>query len=519
MEMFVFDLQRFSIMPTLLNGEDGGGVRYWNTIVGAEVSGFGNTFFVNHGANCVIYCDGDNTKVYNDTVAPNVVINGAGGRDWLINDAVNVTINGNAGKDDLLNYGNKVELYGGKDDDALQNRGGSKVTIDGGANNDWIYNDGATVSIDGGTGSDNIENRGNNVTVNAGKNNDHVYNFGKKVTINAGAGDDHVGNTNSSVTIKAGTGKDSIYNDSGSVKICATDDDSGDYFYNEGSKVTITAGAGNDSIDSRYSNTEHKGSAVRLDAGDGNNQISLDGGNNISVKAGSGDDTVTASISSGKFHDVTLDAGDGKNIVNVTGGWSFVTVNGGDDAQGVDAVFNEADNAFIEVNAGNDYIRNEGNYSVLFGGEDGDVIENYGKNVFIHGDDDTGKNTRKIGDFIHSDKGNDVTIEAGTNDDTIEAYHDVRASINGGAGRDYIFLQRLAASDIKSLFSESAHFVADIWNIYLGIKGAPFTASLELKDWLGALTSSKDTSVLSPGSQKAIGFATVLLSAVSAWQN
>ena len=99
MKNFVFDIQRF-VIPTLLSGEDGGGVRYWNTIPGAAVSGFGNTFFVNHGAGCVIYCEGDNTKVYNDTVAPNVVINGAGGHDWLINDAVNVEIYGGGGQDD-----------------------------------------------------------------------------------------------------------------------------------------------------------------------------------------------------------------------------------------------------------------------------------------------------------------------------------------------------------------------------------------------------------------------------------
>jgi hypothetical protein len=41
MKAFEFDLQRFSVLPTLLNGEDGGGVRYWNTIPGAVVSGFG----------------------------------------------------------------------------------------------------------------------------------------------------------------------------------------------------------------------------------------------------------------------------------------------------------------------------------------------------------------------------------------------------------------------------------------------------------------------------------------------
>ena len=44
MEVFNFDLQRFAIVPTLLTGEDGNGVRYWNTIPGAEVIGFGTRF-------------------------------------------------------------------------------------------------------------------------------------------------------------------------------------------------------------------------------------------------------------------------------------------------------------------------------------------------------------------------------------------------------------------------------------------------------------------------------------------
>ena len=515
MEGFNLDLQRFSVIPTLLSGEDGGGVRYWNTIPGAEVTGFGNTFFVNHGAGCVIYCDGNNTKVYNDTVAPNVIINGAGGRDWLINDAVNVEIYGEAGADDLLSYANNCKLNGGSGNDAIQNRGGSNVKIYGGEDDDWIYNSGSKVTIDGGTGADNIENHGDTVNIAGGDNDDHIYNSGKKVTIIAGAGDDHIGNNNSSVKINSGTGNDSIYNAGNSVSIKATADSIGDYFYNEGSKVTILAGKGNDTIDSRYSNAEHQSSSVRIDAGDGDNQVSLDGGNNISVKVGTGNDSIIASTSSKKFHEMTIEAGNGRNLVSVTSGWSNVTINGGDDTEGADAIFNEAKNALIKGNAGFDLIVNSGDYANILGGEDSDLITNYGEHANIISE--TGD------DFIYTDKGKDVKIDAGKGNDTINAYHDIRASISGGAGHDYIFLQRLESKDLMDLFTEATKDLAkNVANIYLSLKGAPATISKNPGDWLGVLTTANSSLVaklLPVWGKVAITTASIILSLYSEWQD
>ena len=311
-------------MPTLLNGEDGGGVRYWNTISGAEVSGFGNTFFVNHGAGCVIYCDGNNTKVYNDTVAPNVVINGAEGRDWLINDAVNVVVNGNAGEDDILNHANNVELYGGTGNDAMQNQGGSNVKIYGDEDNDWIYNSGIDALIEAGEGYDNVENYGAGTKIYGGKDDDYIYNAmeGSESTIDGGADNDTI--------------------------------------LNGGNDVKIFGGDGEDSID-------NTGNDVTIDGGDNDDKIINSYGSNILINAGSGDkNLISVTGSSSK---VTIEGG------NVTG--ADLIYNGSDQAhikgnKGYDLIENKGNHAYIYGGADDDLLTNYGNYAHIYGegGED-----------------------------------------------------------------------------------------------------------------------------------------------------
>ncbi|MBQ3444770.1 MAG: hypothetical protein IJG33_16180 [Selenomonadaceae bacterium] len=179
MEALNFDLQRFAIVPTLLTGEDGNGVRYWNTIPGAEVIGFGNTFFVNHRAGCVIQCSNVDSHVYNDTVAPNVVINGDGGNDYLINDGTNVKIYGNGGQDKLYNHelGKNTKIYGGADDDYIDNRA-DKVFIDAGTNNDYVWNNGENVDVTCGSGDDTVRNSGLRAVINGGDDEDSIRNYG-----------------------------------------------------------------------------------------------------------------------------------------------------------------------------------------------------------------------------------------------------------------------------------------------------------------------------------------------------
>lgn len=100
---------------------------------------------------------------------------------------------------------------------------------------------------------------------------------------------------------------------------------------------------------------------------------------------------------------------------------------------------------------GNDYIRNVGDGVIIFGGDDGDIIENYGNSVFIQGDKGGGKNSSNVGDYISTDKGNKVTIDAGESDDTITAFNDVNASIMGGNGKDTISVSRIPAEELNKI--------------------------------------------------------------------
>ena len=180
---------------------------------------------------------------------------------------------------------------------------------------------------------------------------------------------------------------------------------------NYGASVSINGGADNDSI-------KNSGDKVTILGGTGNNTLSNGFLKVHKKEVVSGymhgvpiyKDILVADESILGGSKVTIDAGDGRNLVSVGSGLSYVTINGGDD---------------------------------------GDIIENYGSKVSIQGDN--GKSTHAVSDFIYTDKGSNVTIDAGKDDDKIVAYHDVRASISGGAGNDYINLQRISADDADKL--------------------------------------------------------------------
>ena len=398
-------------------------------------------------------------------------------------------------KDSYSNMFEDITILALSGDDEIFNSGNS-VTIDAGEDigDDYVENQGSNVSISTGNGNNTIKNYGQSSTIESGDDNDEIYNFGRSVIINAGDGDDHISNNENLVTINTGAGEDSIYNVGWHVSINAKDDDKKDYFYNECYDVTIEAGSGNDTI-------EIKGNLVTLDAGDGNDSINLTGnGEEFSIVAGKGDDSIF-----GKNDDEetsrsnsTIDLGDGKNIISLESSWNSLTVSGGDDINGVDAILSEGNYNFIEGKAGNDYILNKGDWAIIFGGADGDIIENYGNNVYIHGDDT--KNSRKIGDYIYTDEGNDVTIDGGDNDDTITAFHDVRSSILGGSGNDYISLQRITASDVNKITGAIKGAVFNLASKVFSarLKGVPISSDLKLSNdllsWLlqiGVWTNGK----------------------------
>ena len=426
--------------------------------------------------------------------------------------------------DKSLKGGSNVSINGGAGDDYIENNGGTlaenggnDVTILGGDDKDTIKNDCSNVTIDGGKGDDSITNerveyyyagqpmyRGDEVSINGGDDNNIINNGlyegeiitknispldrkfylekdkagGDKVTIEAGTGDDSIFNRGSEVSIKAGDGKNTVKNGTFFGESYRYDVYSSTCFHmldsvDGGDSVTIETGEDDDLIQSFNS------SNVSINAGGGKNLISVSGNSsNITIKGGTGTDKIIfytpknfaeVDINTGEIpndsrfggSNISINASGGeKNLISVASTWSYVTINGSDDPEGVDAIFNDGKNALLKGNAGNDYIRNTSDFAIIFGGNHGDIIENYGNNVFIEGDDANGVGSNDFGDYIYTDKGNHVTIDGGAGNDLIEAWHDLNASISGGAGNDRIHLYRVSTEDKKNIWWKIAKIPA-----------------------------------------------------------
>ena len=411
MKTLNFDLQRFAIVPTLLTGEDGGGVRYYNTIPGAEIVGFGSTFFVNHGAGCVIQCSNVNSHVYNDAVAPNVVINGAGGNDFLINDGVGVKINGGAGSDTIANHGpaSSVMINGGSGNDSIVIEDCNYVSINAGANDDtvstWLGSSNLKINL--GTGNDKVYNNGNYVSISATADDkaDEVENYGDNITMEMGGGDDYLNISGSYVTISAGDGDNKIYKWGGSVASISTGSGK-DEITNSDSKVTIETGSGDDTV------------------------YNHDGSKNSSINTGEGDDVIVNCT-----EDNTIEAGQDKDYVENHG--SNVVIFGG---KGNDWITNDSSSVTIDCGADDDTVINDAGISnvTIVGDSGNDSIKNSAREVLIRGDK---KNTKAVDGESYNDtienEGSNVTIDAGLGDDEIKNIG-MKVSISAGAGDDTI---------------------------------------------------------------------------------
>ena len=476
-------------------------------------AGAGNDSIYNYAYNIEGYlCDGgvtidggdnddyiENQGYYDDMYSgenykPEIIINGGTGNDTILNKArwdsyyyyddvdsypnINVTIDGGADNDSIENGLYFVSINAGTDEgcDTVSNSGYG-VTILTGAGKDSIANSGSTVTIDAGIGNNTINNgilEGHHETEGTGADAtinfvvDRQYSGGSSVTIAADKDNDYIFNNGCEISINAGDGNNSISNgrfEGHMLNFRVDGVISQALFIDEtvsgGNNITIKAGENDDTINN------FTGSNISIDAGNGNNKISLiGGGENITVKGGTSGDSIYLSntpqqntpVSKDSKYDssyygsgVSINAVGGKNLVSVASTWSNVTVEGGDTADGVDVILNDGENVLLRGNAGNDYIKNTSDGAIIFGGDHGDIIDNYGNKVFIEGDNVKGAGSSNIGDYIFTDKGNDVTIDGGAASDTITALHDVRGSIYGGAGNDQIILQRLSAEDINKL--------------------------------------------------------------------
>ena len=189
-------------------------------------------------------------------------------------------------------------------------------------------------------------NTGSNVTINAGGGDDTLNNKGDNVYIDAGTGDDIINNTGTGTTIIAAAGNDSIKNDANFVLVNSGDGNDYVYSYLKSEYVTINGGSGNDSL-------RGYGKYGVINGNDGNDYI-FNGSN---------------------AHYSTLTGGDGSDTIRNSSAYR-VLITGGD---GNDSIFSNGDNVTIEAGAGDDTIKcGTGSSFILYGENDGnDIIYGY----------------------------------------------------------------------------------------------------------------------------------------------
>ncbi len=301
-------------------------------------------------------------------------------------------ISGTSGADNISNTLSGVMISTGGGADTITNTGDS-VTIDSGAGNDIISNSGDNVSIYGNAGADSIKNTGANVTISGGAGNDSITALeSENVSINTGGGNNYIFNgyvyydddnnfvdhetlaANASSTILAGSGKDTIVNQG--IYNASVDAGNGSnsiliyHSYNStfitgsgadlidvarGGSLGVYSGAGNDSIIGHLATIQTDdfdnwafGSYATIDAGAGNDYISLHYSGNSSIFGGAGNDTI---INNGE--NTTINGGAGNDYIEFTNNLREDT--------------GDYEGQVIEVSAGNDTIKNYSSVVTLQG--------------------------------------------------------------------------------------------------------------------------------------------------------
>jgi Ca2+-binding RTX toxin-like protein len=278
-------------------------------------------------------------------------INGTAGADTLRGGSGDDAIYGLAG-DDTIDAGTGHDVvYGGEGNDQIVGSYGND-RLYGGAGNDYFTDDQGTNLLDGGDGNDYFSavSLTGNQTLLGGAGSDYLYATGKVVVADGGDGNDTInvqgplnqnGSTsyvvNASASLSGGAGNDYVW----VANVRA---------------AVLSGGAGDDNLRNYISTWEYRNTAgsqrvdktAILDGGDGNDNVTVEGDNNIwfgkttvSLLGGAGNDRLTATdreagSANGNRQDVgiahaTLDGGVGDDVLSA-GGVVDLTMTGGSGA-------------------------------------------------------------------------------------------------------------------------------------------------------------------------------------------
>ena len=379
-------------------------------------AGAGNDTIYNTGDSVAVNAD-DGDDTITNYYGVRSTINGGLGNDVIRNNfSQAATVDGGAGNDSIVNYQSSyASINSGSGDDTINNNFSSYTTINGGTGDDYITNSGMydVYNYGAGDGYDIIEGFDSSDTINI--TDDSTYSTaisGNDVIVNIG--DDGLimlkDAASLSINISGGTGEtaDSVLDISTAIPgtlISGTDGD--DTIYSSGEEVTIDGNGGNDYV-------ENYGMFSSLVGGDGNDSI-YNWGENTTMQGDEGDDLLDNSgrevlMFGGNGNDTfnivskasviaygeagndvfNLIGGDGSTVYGGAGNDSFVTGSWNDEdatqyanstyldgGAGNDTLVNvfEIDNITMRGGAGNDYIKNDGTHTKVYGDAGSDTIE------------------------------------------------------------------------------------------------------------------------------------------------
>ncbi len=184
----------------------------------------------------------------------------------------------------------------------------------------------------------------------------------------------------------------------------------------------VELGDGNDSVDLSAIYT-----SVLMDAGEGDNEITLGHGRNI-VATGDGNNTITSTGA----HRNNITTGNGNNTIDVTGDINTVKT-----GSGTDSISVAGNDSYVDAGAGKDTITGMGDRNRLHGGDGDDVIISSGKKDDIYGEN--GNDTIVAGNgsnYVEGGKGDDK-ITAGNGNNVVYGL-DGKDTIKVGNGKNYV---------------------------------------------------------------------------------
>ena len=351
---------------------------------------------------------------------------------------------------DASNGFERLHAGGGVHGDARENvldfsgltvmAGSAGMTLHGEDGDDRLVGTTASDTLNGGIGNDRLTGGAGRDFLRGGDGVDRIAGDDGDDDITGGAGDD---------VIAGGLGKDAIDSDAGNDEVDGGADD--DSIRDNGGSNVIIGGTGNDRID--VSGSLARGDTNNINAGDGDDLVSLSGGTVSRLLGGAGVDTLAV-------HVLTMNRfGAANGFEKFSGNFSIEGTAGADslDFSMLAAAAPRFNNGGISVNglAGADLIKGTANRDSLNGGTENDVLWGEGENDTIDGgagddvlhggdgddwmSDGQGANTMSGGAGKDTLRGGTLadTLDGGDGDDVIEGGTGANV-IRGGAGNDYV---------------------------------------------------------------------------------